>query len=175
VKPLADQLRELGLDGNPVIAEFAQLDGERFDVVRTLDRMHRHLAFHERQLAQMYGFASKWGAPMEEVTDKDGDSRLAAMGLREAIPLLAAHYAKMTRAEKVQRWAALIHRFRRWRRENEWDEDDVYDEELVPELERTEPKLRDMLRDILTQVGRLEQTLPDKVIATFASRTGIAP
>jgi hypothetical protein len=89
--PLADQLRALGLDGAPVIVEFAELDGERFDPVKTLARMQMNLAFYERELAKMYAFSAKWGAPMEEVTDKDSEYRLTAMRLREAIPLLEAH------------------------------------------------------------------------------------
>ena len=88
---LADQLRALGLDGSPVIAESAEMDGDRFDPVKTLARLRTRLEFYERELEAMYAFAAKWNAPMEEVTDKDDEYREAAARLRSGIALLEAH------------------------------------------------------------------------------------
>ena len=92
--PLAEQLLALGLDGSPVIAESAELDGERFDPVKTLARLRIRLEFYERELEAMYAFAAKWRAPMDEVTDKDGEYREAAARLRDGIALLEALNAR---------------------------------------------------------------------------------
>jgi len=85
-----------------------------------------------------------------------------------------ARYAALSREEKISHWAGVIHRWRRVHGESGRDEDEIYTPELVRDLERTEPKLRDMLREILTVVGFLEQTPADQAIAAFTSRTGIA-
>lgn len=89
--PLADQLRGLGLDGVSAIAELAELDGERFDPAKTLERLRMSLAFYERELEEMYKFAATWRAPIEEVTDNAPDYRAMAARLREAIKLLEGH------------------------------------------------------------------------------------
>ena len=88
---LADQLRALGLDDAPVIAESAEMDGDRFDPIKTLARLRTRLEFYERELQEMYAFAAKWNAPMEEVTDKDDEYREAATRLRAGIARLEAH------------------------------------------------------------------------------------
>ena len=85
---LADQLLALGLDNQPEIAESAEMVGGRFDPVKTLARLRTRLDFYESELDAMRAFAAKWGAPMEEVTDKDGEYREAASRLRAAITLL---------------------------------------------------------------------------------------
>jgi hypothetical protein len=85
-----------------------------------------------------------------------------------------AEYATWSREQRIGHWAMVLHRYRRAHGESGRDEDEVYTLELIRDLERTEPKLRDMLADILTKVGRLEQTPPDQAIAAFTSRTGIA-
>ena len=88
--PLADQLRELGLDASPVIAESAELDHGRFDPAKTAARLRARLEFYQRELDAMQEFAAKWKAPMEEVTDKDSEYREAAAKLREGIAMLEA-------------------------------------------------------------------------------------
>jgi hypothetical protein len=91
--PLAEQLLALGLDGSPVIAESAELDGDRVSPAKTLARLRVRLDYYERELEGMYAFAAKWKAPMEEVTDRDGEYREAAARLRAGIALLEAHIA----------------------------------------------------------------------------------
>lgn len=85
-----------------------------------------------------------------------------------------ARYATWGRPEKVAHLAQVIHRWRRARGESGKDEDEIYTPQLVRDLERTEPNLRDMLAEILTQVGALEQTPAAEAIAAFTARTGIA-
>jgi hypothetical protein len=85
-----------------------------------------------------------------------------------------ATYAAMSRDDKILHWAGVIHRWRRARGESGRDENEVYTPELVRDLERTEPKLRDLLREILTHVAGLEQTPADQAIAAFTKGTGIA-
>jgi len=91
--PLAEQLLALGLDGSPVIAESAEFDGDRFSPTKTLARLRVWLAHYERELEEMYAFAAKWKAPIEEVTDKHDEYREAAARLRVGIALLEAHIA----------------------------------------------------------------------------------
>jgi hypothetical protein len=84
-----------------------------------------------------------------------------------------AQYRGWNRAEKISHWAYVIHRWRRVNGESSRDEDAIYTPELVSDLERIEPNLRDMLGEILAQVGRLEQTPAAEAIAAFTARTGI--
>ena len=81
--------------------------------------------------------------------------------------------AAMTRAEKISHWAIVIHRYRRAHGESGRDEDEIYTPELVRDLEVHEPELRDLLPEILAQVGFLEQTPAKEAIAAFVARTGI--
>ena len=83
-------------------------------------------------------------------------------------------YATWSRQQRVGHWAMVLHRWRRAHGESGRNEDEIYTPELVRDLERTEPELRDMLVDILTEVGWLEQTPASEAIAAFTSRTGIA-
>jgi len=89
--PLADQLRALGLDGVPVITEFAELDGDRFDPTKTVARLRTSLEFYEGELAAMRAFSAKWGAPMDEVTDNYDEYRAMAARIREGIQLPEKH------------------------------------------------------------------------------------
>ncbi|APR79594.1 Hypothetical protein A7982_04941 [Minicystis rosea] len=84
-----------------------------------------------------------------------------------------SEYAAWPRDRKVSHWAATLHRFRRAMGESGRDEDDVYTPDLVRDMESTDPRVRELLRDILTQVGALEQTAPAEAIAAFTTRTGI--
>jgi hypothetical protein len=85
-----------------------------------------------------------------------------------------AHYARLSREEKITHWAGVIHRWRRAHGESGRDEDEIYTPQLVRDLERHEPHLRGMLAEILTLVGALEQTPAAQAIAAFAARTGIS-
>jgi len=90
---LSEQLRALGLDGRdctPFIVERAELESGRFDRAKTLARVRMDLEFYERQLGEMRAFASKWGAPMHEVTDNYEEYSLNALRLRQAVELLEA-------------------------------------------------------------------------------------
>lgn len=84
-----------------------------------------------------------------------------------------ARYAAMTHDEKIAHWTGVLHRYRRARGESGRDEDDVFTAQLVTDLERSEPKLRALLREILTELARMEQTAPADMIARFTRRTGI--
>lgn len=92
---LEEQLRALGLDDIPVIAESAELDGDRFDPAKTLVRLRTRLEYYERELEGMYAFAAKWNAPLEDVTDKDDEFREAAARLRAGIARLEAVLRKV--------------------------------------------------------------------------------
>jgi hypothetical protein len=83
-------------------------------------------------------------------------------------------YASWPRNQKVAYWASTLHRWRRSNGESGGDEDEIYSEGLVKDMEKTDPKVRLLLPDILAFVGRLEQTPPAEVLAAFTSRTGIA-
>jgi hypothetical protein len=85
-----------------------------------------------------------------------------------------AEYATWSRAERIGHWAYAIHRWRRVHGESGRNEDEIYTPDLVTDLERIEPKLRDMLGEILAEVGWLEQTPAAEAIAAFTTRTGIA-
>ena len=85
-----------------------------------------------------------------------------------------ARYAALTRDEKIAHWVGVIHRYRRAHGERGRDEDEIWTPELVRDLERHEPALRSMLRPIVIEVGRLEQTGAEAAIAAFVSRTSIA-
>ena len=82
-------------------------------------------------------------------------------------------YAAWPRGEKVAHWAMAIHRFRRAHGESGWDENEIFTRELVRDLERVDPRVRELLTEILALVGHLEQTAPAEMIAAFTSRTGV--
>jgi hypothetical protein len=87
---LAAQLRALGLEASGPIAESAVVTNGRFDPAATLARLRARLAFYERELEGMQGFASKWSAPMSDVTDLHDDYQNTATQLRAAIAALAS-------------------------------------------------------------------------------------
>lgn len=84
-----------------------------------------------------------------------------------------AVYAAWPRDEQIAHWAGVLHRYRRARGESGRDEDEIYTPELVRDLERVDPRLRDLLPEILAVVGQLEQTPAAQAIAAFETRTGI--
>jgi hypothetical protein len=84
-----------------------------------------------------------------------------------------AVYATWPKEQKIGYWGNVLHRYRRTNGESGRDEDDIYTLGLITDMEKIDPSVRELLPDILAQVGWLEQTPADKAIAAFSSRTGI--
>lgn len=95
--------------------------------------------------------------------------------IREALRRLRfpSEYARWPRQQKVAHWAVKLHRLRRAHGESGEEEDEIYSPGLIRDMERTDPQVRGLLREILTLVGEMEQTPPDVAIAAFTARTGI--
>lgn len=85
-----------------------------------------------------------------------------------------AEYAAWPKEQKVSYWATTLHRFRRVHGESGRDEDEIYTPDLVRDMERIDPGVRDLLPDILAEVGWLEQTPAAEALAAFTARVPMA-
>jgi hypothetical protein len=109
-------------------------------------------------------------APVHVAVTWDGEQMVRQALQRKRFP---ADYAEWPRERRIAHWARVLHRLRRAHGESGRDEDEIYTLDLVRDLERTEPRIRDLLPEILALVGGLEQTRAEEAIAAFSSRTGI--
>lgn len=82
-------------------------------------------------------------------------------------------YSGFTDQEKVNFWAARLYRQRRQIGEEGGDENDIFDEDFLTELRKSEPSIDSLLRDIIFELARMEQGDADDLIRLFEKKVGL--
>jgi hypothetical protein len=157
----------------PPDERFEVAGDERFAVTQT-----HHIDADTEELRARFAISDDAGRPVADVTRAAFDitswrrEEVVAEAIRrQGFP---QRYASWSRDEKVRYWAAQLHRFRRARGEDGRDEDDLYTVDLVRDMEKLDPRVRDLLGDIIELVGRLEQTDSGQAIDAFERHSGIS-
>ncbi|HTM22191.1 MAG TPA: hypothetical protein VL172_16840 [Kofleriaceae bacterium] len=157
----------------PADRSFEVVGDGHFSVTQT-----HHIDADTEELRARLAITDDGGRPVTELTKAVFDptpwrgEEVAALAIRHHD--LPRRYASWPRDDQVRYWAAQLHRFRRVHGESGRDEDELYTPALVRDMEKVDPRVRELLADILALVGRLEQTDPAQAIEAFERRSGIS-
>jgi hypothetical protein len=164
---LEERARELPVGGEEVLANEQVTVASRYFLAPQTHHLTVHMDVADAAGKALLSLDQPFYATSPWTTEKVVGEALR----RNRFPL---EYASWPRNQKVAYWASTLHRWRRTNGESGGDEDEIYSEGLVKDMEKTDPKVRLLLPDILAYVGGLEQTPAAEALAAFTSRTGIA-